>query len=217
MARPERTAHFCSMRPSERWGSNGSSKRASCPVLSYSVVSLEGAVRYGGPNLQHHMRSPRRPAHLPIRGHPAMKQPLHGAFGRRRRYWLRVVTRRRVVDDQFRLPGHVRLETTQEFNQDRGFFHDRYGGQAICRNQWGVEGFLNGTCAAARRNRDTGRWEDVTVSGRSDTAVVRSLRDGRRSTVAVRFLELHDDLGLTLQPTTYPSVPDLSLYRLRVA
>jgi hypothetical protein len=45
-----------------------------------------------------------------------MKQPLHGAFGRRCRYWLRVVTRRRVVDDQFRLPGHVRLKTTQELN-----------------------------------------------------------------------------------------------------
>ena len=45
-----------------------------------------------------------------------MKQPLHGAIGRRRRYCLRVVTSRRVVDDQFRLPGHVRLKTTQEFN-----------------------------------------------------------------------------------------------------
>ena len=100
--------------------------------------------------------------------------------------------------------------------QDRGFFHDRSGGQAICRNPWIVEGFLNGTCAAWR-NCDTRRWEDVTVSGRSDTAVVRSLRDGRQHTVAVRVLELHDDLGLTMQPTTYPSVPDLSLYRLRVA
>ena len=98
--------------------------------------------------------------------------------------------------------------------QDRGFFHDRFGSRAICRNPWIVEGFLNGTCAAARRNRDTGRWEDVTISGRSDTAVVRSLRDGRQRTVAVRVLELHDDLGLTMQPTTYPSVPDLSLYRL---
>ena len=101
--------------------------------------------------------------------------------------------------------------------QDRGFFHDRFGGQAKCRNPWFVEGFLNGTCAAARRNRDTGRWEDVTISGRSDTAVVRSLRDGRQRTVAVHVLELHDNLGLTMQPTTYPSVPDLSLYRLRVA
>ena len=67
-------------KPSERWGSGGSSKRASCPALSYSVVSLEGAVRYGGSNVQHHMRSSRRPAHLQIRGHPAMKEPLHGAF-----------------------------------------------------------------------------------------------------------------------------------------
>jgi hypothetical protein len=97
--------------------------------------------------------------------------------------------------------------------QDRGFFHDRFGGHAICRNPWIVEGFLNGVCAAARRNRETGRWEDVTVSGRSDTAVVRSLRDGRRCAVAVRILELHDDLGLTMQATTYPSLPDLSLHR----
>ena len=108
--------HHIRPRPAERWGSGGSSKRASCPALSYSVISLEGAVRYGGSNLQDHMRSPRRPALLLIRAHPAMKQPLHGAFGRRRRYWLRVVTRRRVVDDQFRLPGHLRLKTTQVFN-----------------------------------------------------------------------------------------------------
>jgi hypothetical protein len=97
--------------------------------------------------------------------------------------------------------------------QDRGFFDDRFGGQAICRNPWIVEGFLNGTCAAARRNRDTSRWEDVIVSGRSDTAVVRSLRDGRRCKIAVRVLEFHDDVGLTMQPTIYPSLPDLSRYR----
>jgi hypothetical protein len=87
--------------------------------------------------------------------------------------------------------------------QDRGVFHERFGGQAICRNPRIVEGFLNGTCAAARRNGDTGLWEDVTISGRSDTAVVRSLRDGRQRTVTVRVLELHDDLCLTMQPTTY--------------
>ena len=104
-------------------------------MLSYSVVSLEGAVRYGGSNLQHHMCSPRRPAHPLIRAHPAIKQPLHGAFGRRRRYWLRVVTRRRVVDDQFRLPGHIRLKTTQEFNHlARGRKHRRrQGGDGVER------------------------------------------------------------------------------------
>ncbi len=96
--------------------------------------------------------------------------------------------------------------------QDRGFFHDRFGGRAICRNPWIVEAFLNGTLAAARRNRETGRWEDVVVSGRSDIAMVRSLRDGRRATVAVRFLQLHDDLCLTKQPTNYPSFPELRFF-----
>ena len=92
--------------------------------------------------------------------------------------------------------------------QDRGFFHDRFGGRAVCRNPWIVEAFLNGTFHAARRNPETGFWEDVVISGRSDTAVVRSLRDGRRTTVAVRFLQVHDDLGLSKQPTSYPSFPE---------
>jgi hypothetical protein len=83
----------------------------------------------------------------------------------------------------------------------------------ICRNPWIVEAFLNGTLAAARRNRETGHWEDVIITGRSDTAVVRSLRDGRRSTVAVRFLELHDDIGLSKQPTIYPRLPEFRRYR----
>ena len=96
-------------RPSERWGSGGSSKRASCPALSYSVVSLEGAVRYGGSNLQHHMRSPRRPAHLLIRGHPAMKQPLHGAFGHRgtfhRHSCINAAQRRHAREFDTRMPA----------------------------------------------------------------------------------------------------------------
>jgi hypothetical protein len=41
--------------------------------------------------------------------------------------------------------------------QDRGFFHDRFGGEGVCRNPWVVEGLPNGSCAVARRNRDTGR------------------------------------------------------------
>src|SRR5271169_4401078 len=55
--------------------------------------------------------------------------------------------------------------------QDRGYFHDRFGGRAVCRNPWIVEGFLNGICAAARRNRETGHWEDAVISGRSDMAM----------------------------------------------
>ena len=95
-------------------GSGGSAERAWCPAFSDCIVSFEGAVRDSSSNPQHHVRSPWRPAHLLTRAHPAMKQPVHGAFRRLRRYWLRVVTRRRVVDDHCRLPGHVRLQATHE-------------------------------------------------------------------------------------------------------
>ena len=98
--------------------------------------------------------------------------------------------------------------------QDEAFFRDRHGGTAVCRTPWMVESFLNGTMGAARRNRDTGRWEDVFLSGRSDMALLRSLRDRRQlRQVAVRTLILHDDLGLTKGTTAYPTLPDL--HRLR--
>jgi hypothetical protein len=98
--------------------------------------------------------------------------------------------------------------------QDQGFFHDRYGGRAVCRTPWIVEAFLNGTMAAARRNRDTGRWEDVYTIGRSDMALVRSLRDRSRvQKVAVRTLIIHDDLCLWKEPTQYPTLPDTSRHK----
>ena len=97
--------------------------------------------------------------------------------------------------------------------QDEGFFRDHHGGRAVCRDPWIVESFLNGQYHAARRDPVTSRWLDTFISGRSDMAVVRSLRDGRRRQVAVRTLQLHDDLGLTKQPTCYPSLPDLRFYR----
>ena len=96
--------------------------------------------------------------------------------------------------------------------QDQAFY-SRFGGRAVCRNPWIVEAFLNGTVGAARRNRDTGLWESAYISGRPDTAIMRSLRDGKRATVAVRVLILYDDLGLTKGLTAYPSQPDLRLYR----
>lgn len=98
--------------------------------------------------------------------------------------------------------------------QDEEFFRDRFGGTAVCRTPWQVLGFLNGTVGAARRNRDTGRWEDAYRSGRSDMALVRSLRDARLvRTVAVRALVLHDDLGLVKQPTPCPDLPDVRRFR----
>ncbi len=100
--------------------------------------------------------------------------------------------------------------------QDEGFFRDRFGGTAVCRTPWQVLGFLNGTMGAARRNRDTGRWEDAYLSGRSDMALVRSLRDSRLvRQVAVRTLVLHDDLGLVKLPSLYPTLPDVRRFRPR--
>ena len=99
--------------------------------------------------------------------------------------------------------------------QDRAFFSNRFGGQAVCKTPWQVQGFLNGVLHAARRNRDTGLWEDRYRSGRSDLAVIRSLRDGQQRTVAVRLLLLHEEQGLTKGYAAYPTLPDLRLHRCR--
>lgn len=93
--------------------------------------------------------------------------------------------------------------------QDDDYWRDRFRGRPICRVPWIVEGFLNGVVAAARRNDRTGLWEDRYVSGRSDMAIVRSLRDGRRRQIAVHILILHDDQGLCCEPNEYPSLPKL--------
>ena len=91
--------------------------------------------------------------------------------------------------------------------QDQGWWRDRFRGAPVRRNPWIVESFLNGQLCAARRNRDTGYWEDVYMAGRSDMAVVRSLRDGRRRQVAIRALILHEDEGLRRDPATCPDLP----------
>lgn len=93
--------------------------------------------------------------------------------------------------------------------QNEGWWRDRYRGAPTCRAPWIVEAFLNGTLAAARRNPVSGRWEDIFVAGRSDMAIVRSLRDGLRRTVAVRTLILHEDEGLGRDPATYPDLPKI--------
>ncbi len=97
--------------------------------------------------------------------------------------------------------------------QDERFFRDRYGGRAVCRDPVQLLAFENGLLHAARRDPDTGCWKDSVWSGRSDMAVVRSLRDGRQRSVSVRLLILHDDLGLTKGTTAYPTLPDLRFYR----
>lgn len=91
--------------------------------------------------------------------------------------------------------------------QDDGYWRERVRGRPVCRNPWIVRAFLNGTMGAGRRNAESGMWESVYVSRRSDMALVQSLRDGRIRKLPVRLLILHDDLGLWKQPTEYPSLP----------
>ena len=99
--------------------------------------------------------------------------------------------------------------------QDENYVRSRHGEAAICRAPWIIEAFLNGMMHATRRDPGTGAWQSSYWSGRSDTAVVRSLRDGRRRTVAVHLLQLHEDRGLTRGFSGYPTLPDLRFHRSR--
>lgn len=91
--------------------------------------------------------------------------------------------------------------------QDDWWWRDRHRGKPICREPWMMTAFLNGIMGASRRNRETGQWESTYQSGRSDMALVRSLRDGRLQRIAVRTLQLHEDEGLWREPAGYPSLP----------
>jgi len=86
---------------------------------------------------------------------------------------------------------------------------DRFRGKPDLREPWIVEAFFNGLMGAAARNPKTGFWEDRSISRRSDTALIRSLRTGRRRTILVRTLLLHDDEALTKGETRYPDLPRL--------
>ncbi|USQ74104.1 hypothetical protein NF552_22115 (plasmid) [Roseomonas mucosa] len=91
--------------------------------------------------------------------------------------------------------------------QDDSHWRDRTRGAAICRAPWIVEAFLNGHYHAARRDPATGHWLSIAVANRTDLALVRSLRDGRRATVAIRTLQLHDDEGLGWPCNPRPRLP----------
>jgi hypothetical protein len=101
--------------------------------------------------------------------------------------------------------------------QGDSWWRDRYRGRPICREPWIVESFLNGTVGAGRRNPDSGFWEDVYISGRSDMAVIRSLRSNRRRDIAVRTLILHEDAGLRADEGSYPTPPAIRPTRTSVA
>jgi hypothetical protein len=95
------------------------------------------------------------------------------------------------------------------------WWHDRYRGAAAHRDPYILQAFINGTMGAARRNLETGLWESAYRAGRSDFAILQSLRDGRQRTVHIRVLIAHEDEGLTQQPPLYKTLPDLRLWRVR--
>ena len=115
--------------------------------------------------------------------------------------------------------GHIPLRVgvipvgAISYLQNESWWRDRFRGRAVCREPWIFEAFLNGTMGASRRNRETGLWESTYGAGRSDMAILRSLRDGRGRVIAARTLQLHEELGLLRQPMTYPLLPDLRFYR----
>jgi len=51
------------------------------------------------------------------------------------------------------------------------------------------------------------------MGNRTDTALLRSLRDGRRRAVAIRILELHEDEGFGAPDNPYPTLPKAEAYR----
>ena len=91
------------------------------------------------------------------------------------------------------------------------WWRDRFRGRPTCREPWTVEAFYNGTAAAAFRDPATRQWRDLYVKGRSDFALIRSLRSGRRQRIAVRILQLHDDEGMSPGFQAYPALPPPAL------
>ncbi|MDE1905786.1 MAG: hypothetical protein KGH75_04980 [Rhodospirillales bacterium] len=91
--------------------------------------------------------------------------------------------------------------------QDESWWRDRFRGRPLCHEPWIVECFLNGQIGAARRDPQTGRWMNVYAARRSDMAIIRSLRTGRRRQIAIRTLILHEDEGLRRDGGGYPDLP----------
>lgn len=97
--------------------------------------------------------------------------------------------------------------------QDDGWWRERHRSKPMCREPWIVEGFQTASWASPGATAKPGTGS-VYLSGRSNVALVRSLRNGRLARVAVQTLIVHEEEGLRRDETTYPTRPDLTLYRL---
>jgi hypothetical protein len=91
------------------------------------------------------------------------------------------------------------------------WWRERFRGAATCREPWIVETFFNGILEAAFRDPETRQWRSLYIKGRSDFALVRSLRSGSKQRIAVRILQRHDDEGLSFGPQSYPTLPPAAL------
>jgi hypothetical protein len=91
------------------------------------------------------------------------------------------------------------------------WWRERFRGAATCRDPWIVEAFFNGTVEAAFRDPETRQWRSLYIKGRSDFALVCSLRTGSKQRIAVRILQLHDDEGLSNGSQSYPTLPTAAL------
>jgi hypothetical protein len=91
------------------------------------------------------------------------------------------------------------------------WWRERFRGKPSCREPWIVEAFFKGTVEAAFRDPETRQWRSLYIKGRSDFALIRSLRTGRKQRIAVRILQLHDDEGLSSGSQSYPTWPSAAL------
>ena len=95
-------------------GSGRSPKRAVSPTLRDGIIPVECSVHDGGPDFQHQMSAPRRPAHLLLGMHSPMQQPLHRALGDRRRNWFFASAGCGIVDNDIRLSRNICVEVAQK-------------------------------------------------------------------------------------------------------
>ena len=102
-------------RRSRPWGSSGRAPVWTAgPPFRDSVISAKRPVYDRGPDLQHQMGAPGRPAHVLLCVHSPVQQPLFGTFRDRRRNRLVLVPRRGVVDDDIGLSTNICLEIAHQ-------------------------------------------------------------------------------------------------------
>ena len=105
---------YSGTRPSQTWGLCRAPVGTTGPCFGNGAIVFEGSVHHRAPNLEHQVRTTRRPTHLLLGIHPAMEQPLHGAFGNRSRDWLLTPSGCCIIDDDIGLTADIGFEVAQQ-------------------------------------------------------------------------------------------------------